>query len=169
MYEEIVNEQLVSYLVLSFKVVAVYVAILWLALAYWTFLDSHRRSQNLTFQIVAPMLVVAFFVPGLWIYLLIRPRTTLAERAEARLQLALATEYAGQCPHCRGHIREDYVLCPGCSFTLRSSCSHCSRALERSWARCPYCGIATETDTASERTDKLVGAEPIEVGKPVHA
>jgi hypothetical protein len=167
MYEEIVDEQLVSYLILSMKVVAAYVAVLWIALCYWTFLDARRRSSSLAIQIAAPMLVISFFIPGLLVYLLVRPRTTIAERSEARLQLALALEYAGQCPNCRGHVREDYILCPACSFTLRSSCGRCSHALERTWSQCPYCGLVSEN--ANERAKQKVGSEPIEVGQPVHA
>ncbi len=168
MYDQIVNDQVVGYLLLSLKVVGLYLAILWVAVAYWTFRDARRRSTQLGFQLLALMLVLAFFVPGLWVYLLLRPRTTIAERADDRLRLALATDYAGECPNCRGHVREDFIVCPSCGVGLRGACTRCSHALEAHWAQCPFCGL-TVNNGEKHTSEQRVTNESIEQGQPAHA
>ncbi|MGE3076082.1 MAG: zinc ribbon domain-containing protein [Dehalococcoidia bacterium] len=134
-------------------------------MAYWTFNDAWRRSSFPFFAVISTLLVVLFFLPGLWIYLLIRPRTTLAERADERLRTALVTEYDQACPGCRKYIREDFVLCPRCGYELRSTCTGCSRAIEQAWSMCPFCGLASNKSNVPEP----VAAEPIERRQPAHA
>ncbi|MGE0600039.1 MAG: zinc ribbon domain-containing protein [Dehalococcoidia bacterium] len=139
--------------------------LLWIAVAYWTFTDAWRRSAQPFFAIISTSLVVVFFLPGLWIYLLIRPRTTLAERADERLRTALVAEYDQECPRCRKYVREDFVLCPRCGLELRSTCNGCSRPIDQSWSMCPFCGRAARESGVSE----LVAGEPIERRQAAHA
>jgi hypothetical protein len=64
----------------------VYLGALWLTLIFWTYRDARRRSRSTTFQLSAVGLVTFFFVPGLWLYLLMRPRLTLTQQYAAALE-----------------------------------------------------------------------------------
>jgi len=84
-----------------------------------------------------------FNVPGLLVYLVIRPPGTmdgLFERSvenEAMLrELQLA---ANACQSCRRPIEDEYVICPWCRIILREPCRNCGKAVRRNWAACPYC------------------------------
>ena len=58
-------------------IVFVYVAVLWLTLIFWAFRDIRQRTRDPIVQMVAVLLVTVFFLPGHWIYLIVRPRYTL--------------------------------------------------------------------------------------------
>ena len=60
-------------------IVGVYLAALWLTLIFWTVRDIRQRTRDPIAQTVAVLLVTVFFVLGLWIYLILRPRFTLVE------------------------------------------------------------------------------------------
>ena len=70
-------------------VVAVFGALLaafWIALVIWTFRDMRARSRDLLATLLASLLVVLFGPVGLGLYLLLRPRDTLAEQYERMLE-----------------------------------------------------------------------------------
>src|SRR5215472_9252977 len=56
-----------------------FAVILWLALIYWTWRDVRSRTQDSILQITATVLVAVFNLGGLFIYMIVRPRQTLAE------------------------------------------------------------------------------------------
>lgn len=123
-------------------VVLLYVAVLWLALVYWTYRDISQRTNDMTTQAAATLLVLFFFLPGHWIYLVVRPRYTLVQKYERSLEEeAFMQELASlkSCPQCTRRIRDDYVVCPSCSASLKEPCVACTKPLEFAWAACPYC------------------------------
>jgi hypothetical protein len=84
-----------------------------------------------------------FNLPGLLLYLILRPKTTLTERYEHRLEAeALLHEIREQpaCPQCRRKIETDFLACPYCRAALRVGCEECGKALAFGWVSCPYCG-----------------------------
>src|SRR5256714_137044 len=119
-----------------------FVVIFWLSLVIWTFRDIRSRSQDLLTQILATLLVAVFFVGGLFIYLILRPRQTLAEIYERQLEeeslLAEMTERQ-TCNNCHARIESDFQICPSCGQKLKRPCPKCERLLELRWAFCPYC------------------------------
>ena len=133
---------IISGVTFTAKILLVYVGALWLCLAFWTFRDVRRRSRSIVAQLLSVIVVVALFLPGYWLYLILRPRP-LAEREEDGLRRSLLTQYATLCPACDGTVREDFILCPSCRFALKTACVACSHALEPTWMACPYCGSAT--------------------------
>ena len=119
-----------------------FVVVFWLSLIIWTFRDIRSRTQDLILQIAATVLVAVFFVGGLFIYMILRPRQTLAEIYERQLEeeslLAEMTERQ-TCSNCHARIEPDFQICPSCGQKLKRSCPKCERLLELRWAYCPYC------------------------------
>lgn len=119
-----------------------FVVIFWLSLVIWTFRDIRSRSQDLLTQILATLLVAVFFIGGLFIYMILRPRQTLAEIYERQLEeeslLAEMTERQ-TCNNCHARIESDFQICPSCGQKLKRSCPKCERLLELRWGFCPYC------------------------------
>jgi len=141
--------------------IGAYIALLWLGLALWTYRDIRDRSRDIYFHVLAVLLVLMFFLPGWFLYLILRPRETLNEAYSRSLEEeVLLHELEGQevCPYCRRRVEGDFLFCPYCRTQLQEPCGHCRRPLRYGWALCPYCG--------SERpTPALTGTaaqEPVE-------
>ena len=67
-----------------------FLAALWLSLIIWTFHDIRARSRDIFAQILATLVVAILNLPGLLIYIMVRPRETLAE-AYDRSQIGRAS------------------------------------------------------------------------------
>lgn len=120
-----------------------YLAILWLSAIVWTYRDIKDRSSDVLSQIIAVLLVIVFNIPGLIIYLILRPHQTLTEAYERNLEMEAMLHEMGEqgfCPTCRRRVQADFLFCPHCSISLRSPCASCSKPLVLSWENCPYCG-----------------------------
>src|SRR5260370_10241409 len=63
-----------------------FIVIFWISLIIWTFRDIRSRTQDLLSQVLATLLVAVFFVGGLFIYMILRPRQTLSEIYERQLE-----------------------------------------------------------------------------------
>ena len=61
-------------------------AAFWLTLIIWAFRDMRSRSRDIFAQILAAMVVAILNLPGVVIYLLMRPKETLAEAYERSLE-----------------------------------------------------------------------------------
>ncbi|TET51689.1 MAG: zinc ribbon domain-containing protein [Anaerolineales bacterium] len=110
--------------------------------AVWTFRDIRARAHDVMAQILATMLVVMLPIVGLVIYVMLRPRETLAEAYERSLEqeaLLQAIEEPEDCPGCGQRTRREYVYCPDCHTRLKKACPSCSRPLDLHWTLCPYC------------------------------
>lgn len=124
-----------------------YVIALWFALVAWTFRDIEARSRSVFTQVFSTLLVVLFFVPGLLLYLILRPKETL----DQAFQRALEEEYLLQdlddlplCPGCQRSVDAEFVLCPHCQTHLRGPCPSCTRLIDVRWSVCPYCATPVE-------------------------
>jgi hypothetical protein len=120
-----------------------YALVLWLSAVVWVYRDVRSRTDDQASQIIAVVLVAVFNVPGLLVYLVIRPQGTmegLFERAienEAMLhELQLS---ANACQGCRRPIEDEFVVCPWCRIVLREPCRNCGKAVRTAWISCPYC------------------------------
>ena len=114
-------------------------------LTIWTFRDIRARSRDVLAQILATLLVLVLPLVGLVVYLMIRPRETLADAYERSLEqeaLLQAIEEPEICPGCGQRVRNDYLYCPACHTRLKSACPECSRPLHLRWSLCPYCGVS---------------------------
>jgi hypothetical protein len=120
-----------------------YGAILWLSAIVWAYRDVRERTRDSVSQSVAVLLVLFFNIAGLLLYLILRPRETLAEAYERSLESeALLQELEDQqaCPTCRRQVVQDFIVCPYCRTRLRDPCPACGKALSFAWTACPYCG-----------------------------
>ncbi len=52
---------------------AAFFAALWLSLIFWTFRDIRSRTRDNFARILAVLVVTVFFIPGIVIYLILRP------------------------------------------------------------------------------------------------
>lgn len=142
-----------------------YWAAFWLAVSFWTLRDMRMRSGNWLFGAVATLMVAVGSLPGLALYLVMRPRTTRTQRylrslEEEALEVVLADEVS--CPGCRRTVRDDYLVCPACLTQLKHSCLVCSKAIDQAWQLCPYC-LAPANEAPSE------AVLPIPVVRPMVA
>ncbi len=116
---------------------------LWFALAVWAFRDISRRSSSIMVQVLATLLVVLGSIPGIVIYLLLRPRETEDERYQREIEenyLAQELSASPICPRCARIVRDEFTFCPDCGTVLRRSCASCGRLADIDWAICAFCG-----------------------------
>ncbi len=122
----------------------IYVAAMWATLVFWAYRDIRQRTRDPIIQTVAILLVLFFFLPGHWIYLILRPRYTLTELYERSLEEeALLQELEDQksCPTCKRRVYEEYLICPSCRTQLKEPCRSCAKPLSYAWMACPFCGL----------------------------
>jgi RNA polymerase subunit RPABC4/transcription elongation factor Spt4 len=122
-----------------------YLVALWFVLVVWTYRDIEARSRSFITQIFSTLLVVLFYVPGVLLYMILRPKETM----DAAFQQSLEEEYLLQdleelplCPACERYVEDDFLLCPHCHAQLREPCVACARLIDLRWSMCPYCGEA---------------------------
>lgn len=134
-------EATVKYVV---AITVLYLAAIWLTLVFWTYRDVRQRTRDPILQATAVLLVLVFFLPGHWIYLIVRPRYTMAEMYERSLEEeALLQELQDQkaCPTCKRRVLDEYLICPSCRTQLKEACRQCTKPLSYAWVACPYCGL----------------------------
>lgn len=122
-----------------------FLAALWLSMVIWTFRDIQARSRDIFAQILATLVVAILTLPGLVIYIMVRPRETLAEAYERSLEeeaLLQSIEERDTCPGCGQRVDEDWILCPYCHTRLKKHCHHCGQTIQLPWTVCPYCGAS---------------------------
>jgi RNA polymerase subunit RPABC4/transcription elongation factor Spt4 len=147
--------------ILAAVVVGAYLAVMWFAALYWVYRDAMARSRDPIAHYLAVGAVLLFNLPGLLLYLILRPKATLTERYEQQLEAeALLHEIRDQpsCPQCRRRIGEDFLACPFCRASLRVACDSCNRALAFGWVVCPYCGV--ERQLPALQQSRPAEAEP---------
>jgi RNA polymerase subunit RPABC4/transcription elongation factor Spt4 len=122
-----------------------YLLVLWVASLVWVYRDINSRTRDPISQAIALILVLVFNLPGLIIYLILRPKQTMMDQYDRQLEAeALLHEIQEQatCPSCRRRIDDDFIACPYCRTSLRTPCENCSRPLASTWVLCPYCASA---------------------------
>ena len=83
------------------------------------------------------------FLPGIVIYLILRPSQTLEDEYQYMLEeesLLQSIEERPVCPGCARQVDEKWLVCPNCHTKLKKVCSHCGKLMKLPWSLCPYCG-----------------------------
>ena len=120
-----------------------FLAALWISLVVWTYRDIRARARDPLVQILAALLVAVLNLPGVLVYLILRPPRTLEEEYQRTLEeeaLLQALEDLPLCPGCERHVKDDWQICPNCHTKLKKTCHNCDKLMELSWNICPFCG-----------------------------
>src|SRR5918996_5267187 len=145
----------------------IYVVLLWLGTSYWAFRDMQARTENPILPYFAAALII-FFTPLLFVfavvlYLIVRPRETMAEvyeRSLAEESLLAEVERNQLCPVCRDRVESDWLVCPNCRTRLHRVCPSCNRLAEPTWPLCAYCGREFEWAERGPARAAARAAEP---------
>ncbi|MGB8214400.1 MAG: zinc ribbon domain-containing protein [Anaerolineales bacterium] len=120
-----------------------FLAALWVALVVWTYRDMRARHRDTLVHILAALMVAVLNLPGVLVYLILRPARTLEEEYQQTLEeeaLLQSIEDQSVCPGCERRVQDDWQVCPTCQTKLRKPCHSCGRLMELPWNICPYCG-----------------------------
>lgn len=126
------------------KLLVLFVALVWLALVYYTWSDARRRITDPI--LIGTATLMAFLLPfaGSIIYMVVRPPEYLDDVRERELEMQAAEARLLQsglllCPHCDYPAQSEFLRCPSCLKKLRDQCTGCSKPLDPEWRICPYC------------------------------
>ncbi len=146
---------------------AVVIAAFWLAIVLWAYRDMRSRSRDPLAQLLVALLVFLLNAPGLFIYILLRPRETLTAAYERSLEeeaLLQEIEERPSCPGCGQRVQHDWQACPHCHHRLKKACVNCDYLLELPWNICPRCTISqvnyTSDGTIATNSRHVKPAEP---------
>lgn len=152
--------------ILAALIAGVWALLLWLSIIVWVYRDIRERTRDLGLQVLAVFVVMIFFpgfnIPGLALYLMLRPRESLEEAyARSLEEEALLREIGdeGMCPSCRRFVEKDWRLCPFCATHLKDVCTKCQQLLSFNWVACPLCGTERRGAPAPERPKPI--EEPV--------
>lgn len=140
-------QQLSGAFIAIISILAAILTALWISMAIWTHRDMKERSRDGFAQILATLTVAVLNVPGLLVYLILRPRETLAEQYQRALEeeaLLQEIEEKNICPGCSRPTKDDWRICPYCHTRLRKPCSNCGGLLDLQWTICPVCETPAE-------------------------
>jgi RNA polymerase subunit RPABC4/transcription elongation factor Spt4 len=115
----------------------------WIAMGIWTFNDIRSRTRDWLVITLAVALVLIFPLIGFILYLMIRPKATLAEVYDRALEeeaLLRELEETMTCHHCGVPVNEAWVYCPNCHSQLQHSCPSCGKLARNEWEICVFCG-----------------------------
>ena len=150
---------------LFINLLLLFVAIVWLALIYWTRVDARRRIDDPLLVLCATAAALVPFI-GTLVYMIVRPPEYLEDVHERDLEVQAAEARIAQlsylaCPYCHQEVEKDFLLCPSCQTRLRDPCVHCQRPLDLTWSICPYCeAVVSDAVATGRRRDSLAREAP---------
>ena len=147
-----------NFLLIAAALGGAFLAALWLSLLVWTYRDVRNRVKDPLVRILAVLVVALLFLPGIVVYLILRPPQTLEDEYQQMLEeeaLLQAIEERTACPGCGRHTREDWIVCPNCYTKLMKTCHSCGKLMKLPWSLCPFCG----TPEPGKRIEDLTVSE----------
>ena len=109
----------------------------------WTYRDIRARARDPLARLLAVLVVALLFLPGIVVYLILRPPRTLEQEYQSTLEeeaLLQSIEDAQLCPGCGRRVKDNWIICPSCHTRLKKNCHQCNKLMELPWNLCPYCG-----------------------------
>jgi double zinc ribbon protein len=142
-----------------------FVAVFWLASAYWVYKDARRRIEDPWLVAMATLLGLVPPFIGPLVYLFFRPPEYLEDVRERELEIRTMEQRLARrdahCPVCRAEVESEYLICPVCTTKLKQACATCKSPLEPLWQVCPYCETPIVRRSAVyEETMALAPEEP---------
>jgi RNA polymerase subunit RPABC4/transcription elongation factor Spt4 len=146
-----------------------FLAALWLSLVIWAYRDIRSRSRDPLARILSVLVTAVLFLPGVLVYLILRPGHTLEEEYQSTLEeeaLLTAIEEAALCPGCSRRVKDTWMVCPNCQTKLKKPCHQCGKLMELPWNICPYCGtpapgMRKESISMDEALQAVAVPEPV--------
>jgi len=142
-----------------------FLAALWLSLIVWTYRDIRARAKDPLGRILAVLIVAVLFLPGIVIYLILSPISTLEDEYQHTLEeeaLLQSIEDKPVCPGCGRQTKDPWKICPNCHTRLKKTCHQCGKLMDLPWNLCPFCGTPTpgkrrENITINDALEPLAG------------
>ncbi len=135
-------------------VIGAFIFAFWVAMGIWTFNDIRQRTRDWLAIVLAILLVIVFPIVGWVLYLMIRPRATLADVYDRALEeeaLLREMEETLACGACGVPVKDNWVYCPNCHQQLQHTCPGCANLVRNDWAICVYCGAPQPRAVAPQR------------------
>ena len=162
-----------EYLILAGLVGGLWAFLLWLSIIVWIYRDTRDRTRDLALQVMAMFMALMFFpgfnIPGLALYLMMRPRETLDESyARSLEEEALLREIGDEaaCPSCRRFVERGWLVCAFCQTQLKDMCGDCGQLMSFNWVACPYCGGQPKSAERAQKAPTSVQAPATASGAP---
>jgi hypothetical protein len=129
---------------LAITLVLFFLAVIWLALVYWTYADARRRIDDGLVIVCAAIASFIFPFVGTIVYMIVRPPEFLDDVRERELEMQAAEARLAElgyhlCPHCDHEVEKEFLRCPHCMRKLKDPCHNCGKPLDPGWRVCPYC------------------------------
>ncbi len=126
-----------------------FVAVFWLATAYWVYKDARRRIEDPWLVAMATVLGLVPPFVGPIIYLFFRPPEYIEDVRERELEIRAMEDRLAvrdlHCPVCRAAVESTFLVCPVCTTRLKQACVKCNAPLEALWQICPHCATPVVT------------------------
>lgn len=122
----------------------------WLVVVAWVWFDASERTEKLLPRLLSVIVVLFGNIPGLIIYLILRPKMTLQEQYWSDLErryLMYETADLQDCEKCGVMLQPGFVFCPNCDNEVKVKCSKCGVNIDKKWKRCPFCGDVNSSFT----------------------
>lgn len=155
------NEQGYVYFILAFAVyVILFLLLVWIAMGIYVFMDLRKRGKGFLISILGGLVVFIFNLPGLIVYLILRPNKTSEEQEWEELErLFISQDVDGHkvCSGCRSVVKPEHLFCPSCGLQYRSRCE-CGELIDNEWRFCPYCkreNLSFNVISAAQQNKKL--------------
>jgi hypothetical protein len=134
-----------------------FLAALWLALAFYTYTDARRRIADPMLVGTATVAALIFPFIGTVVYMIVRSPEYLEDVHERELEIQAAEARLAQlqgeaCPYCDFHVEKDFLRCPSCLRRLKEPCRSCGRPLDPRWKICPFCEAEVSSGQARPRS-----------------
>ena len=133
----------------------------WAAIGIWTFNDIRTRTRDWLAILLAVVLVLVFPIVGWLLYLMIRPKQTLADAFDRALEeeaLLREIEETLACATCGIPVKDAWVYCPNCHSQLQHSCPNCGNLVRNEWEICVLCGVNQQTALSQRYADRAFRA-----------
>ncbi len=141
----------------------------WIAMGIWAFNDIRARTRDWLVITLAVALVLIFPLIGLILYMMIRPKATLADVYDRALEeeaLLRELEETMTCHQCGVPVNEAWVYCPNCHSQLQHSCPSCGKLARNEWEICVFCGAAQPRAAARPQLSSVQPAPQLQPINP---
>lgn len=128
---------------LAFKMLGLWVFIIWLVFALWVAVDASARYKQWQVAVLWFLFVLPFNVLGFVGYLFMRPPVTIDEHQWTKLEskyLMHELSSVNDCPTCGTLVPVSNNFCPVCGTQMNVTCAKCEATQSIYHIHCTNCG-----------------------------